>query len=221
MEVSSPPVKVDYDAGKVGSDLFSQFMAQIRMNFKTYRPWLGHYCLTLLVQYGIPQYSTVHLRTVRYSMCPPVVPWGVQEFILILLVDSSYHLQDGGPSYLGPWRRTPLLGMAASGGRECWRTPYKAGRQPVPYGTVPADGECCRHTKAWCQAKLLFRYVDQLLSLSRQSAVDQHQQVMRGHDCGGRLDPRLSKMSPWLLPWEPIKYDLADRATLVLRRFHL
>ena len=37
-----------------------------------------------------------------------------------------------------------MLGRAASGSRECWRTPYKAGRQPVPYGTVPADGECCR-----------------------------------------------------------------------------
>ena len=107
--------------------------------------------MTLLVQYGIPQYSTVHLRTVRYSMCPLLVPWGVQEFILILLLHSPT-IPRMADQLARAMAADPLAGDGSYGGRECWRTPYKAGRQPVPYGTVPADGECCRHTKAWCHA---------------------------------------------------------------------
>ena len=42
-EVSLPSVKVTYDRGKVGSDLFGQHMAMIRTTFKSYHPWIGHY----------------------------------------------------------------------------------------------------------------------------------------------------------------------------------
>jgi len=42
MEVYIPPVKVSYDFGKVGCDLFDQFMALIATEFKTYHIWTAH-----------------------------------------------------------------------------------------------------------------------------------------------------------------------------------
>ena len=42
-EVYMPPVKMDYDAGKVGTDLFGQYMELLETTFKTYHPWMCHH----------------------------------------------------------------------------------------------------------------------------------------------------------------------------------
>ena len=42
-EVYMPPVKIKYDKGKVGTDLFGQYMAVLESTFKTYHPWMLHH----------------------------------------------------------------------------------------------------------------------------------------------------------------------------------
>ena len=38
-----PPVKMEYDRGKVGTDLFGQYMELLETTFKTFHPWFGHH----------------------------------------------------------------------------------------------------------------------------------------------------------------------------------
>ena len=42
-EVYMPPVKMEYDAGKVGTDLFGQYMELLETTFKTYHAWMCHH----------------------------------------------------------------------------------------------------------------------------------------------------------------------------------
>ena len=42
-EVYMPPVKSNYDAGKVGTDLFGQYMELLDTTFKSFHPWMVHH----------------------------------------------------------------------------------------------------------------------------------------------------------------------------------